>query len=152
MLDERDRANNVIITGVAEEPDTMGDTDLAKAMNIFGKLDIQGSEDTINTRRLGKLIEGRTRVLLVSFSQKDQRQDVLKSAKRLKEAGESYSNVYIKKDMHPGIRKELNRLRKVEKQEKEKAANQGKDIKFDHKQRTVSIDGVVIDRFKPSFF
>jgi hypothetical protein len=152
ILDERDRVKNVIITGVTETVDALGDTDLAKVLNIMGEIDVQGSEDLMEVKRLGKQIEGRTRAMLVSFTDKQVRQNVLKNAKKLKDSAAPYNKVYIKKDIHPMVRKELNRLRKVEQEEKRKPENQGKTIKYDYKERTVTRDGLVIDRFRPSFF
>ena len=81
-----------------------------------------------------------------------QRDAIVAVAKELNKAGERYSRIYIKKDIHPAVRKELGRLRKVAKEENEKAANQGHKIEYDHKNRVVTRDGIVIDRFLPKFF
>ena len=61
------------------------------------------------------------------------------------------SHIYIKKDLHYTVRKELNRLKKRERQEKLNARNEGVDIKFDWKERVLKMDGMIVDRFKPSF-
>ena len=60
--------------------------------------------------------------------------------------------MYIKKDIHPVVRKEIGRLRKKAKDEKAKAENVGATIVFDAKNRTVTRNGVIIDRFTPKFF
>ena len=62
------------------------------------------------------------------------------------------SKVYIKKDIHPAIRKENDRLRKREKEEKEKAENVGSDVSYDWKRRVLTRDGVINDRLMLKFF
>ena len=62
-----------------------------------------------------------------------------------------FKNIYIKKDIHPAIRIELGRLRKRAYDEKEKPENVGATIAYDPKNRVVTRNGVVIDRFYPSF-
>ena len=54
--------------------------------------------------------------------------------------------------MHPGVRREFNRLRLSEKTEKDKPENEGRTVEYDHATRTVTVDGVVVDRFRSSFF
>ena len=46
----------------------------------------------------------------------------------------------------------FNRMREVEKAEKEKPENRGRDVRYDPVKRTLSVNGVVIDQFKPQFF
>ena len=60
--------------------------------------------------------------------------------------------MYIKKDVHPAIRRETARLRKREREEREKAENVGVNVTYDWKNRVLTRDGVVIDRFTPRFF
>ena len=50
------------------------------------------------------------------------------------------------------VRKELNLIRKVEKEEKGKPENQGHSVRYDHESRCVFVDDILIDRFKPMFF
>ena len=54
--------------------------------------------------------------------------------------------------MHPGVRRELNRLRQAEKSARDDADNIGRNIEYDPAARTLSVDGVIVDRFNPSFF
>ena len=63
-----------------------------------------------------------------------------------------YNTIFIKSDVHPSIRKEMARLYVVEKAEKETPENAGRNVNFDKKNRTITIDGLVVDRYKPSFF
>ena len=62
-----------------------------------------------------------------------------------------YSNIYIKKDVHPTIRVEQNRLRIKLREQKDLAENRGIEIKYDFKTRLMTRNGVVIDRFNPHF-
>ena len=64
----------------------------------------------------------------------------------------TYSRVYIKKDTHPVVRKEIGRLRQKERDEKNKAENTNVEIKYDAKNRVLTRDGIIIDRFTPTFF
>ena len=81
-----------------------------------------------------------------------QRDSILRMAKNLKNAGFSLSRIYVKKDVHPAVRKEAARLRHKEREEKDKSENVGVNIVYDWKNRVMLRDGVVIDRFTPNFF
>ena len=63
-----------------------------------------------------------------------------------------FRKVYLKKDIHPAVSKEWKRIRDAEKREKENPANQGVEIKLNPDTRELMRDGVVIDRFTPSYF
>ena len=80
------------------------------------------------------------------------RKSILNDAKKLKDAGDEFKKIFIKKDVHPCIRKELYRLREAERRESEKAENAGKEVKYDHANRTLSVNGTIIDRYMPIFF
>ena len=56
----------------------------------------------------------------------DKQRKILENAKNLKEVPE-YGRIYIRKDTHPTVRVEQNRLRKIEK-EKAKPQNTGKKL------------------------
>ena len=73
----------------------------------------------------------------------------------LKEAEECHWNFHkylSKKDVHPMVRKELNRLREVTKKEKDKVKNQGKAVRYDHTTRRVLVNEEVVDQFQTAFF
>ena len=80
-----------------------------------------------------------------------QREVIIEHARNLKRAGDSYLHVFIKKDIHPIVRKEIGRLRKREKDENNKAKSTGHTIKYDPKMRVLLRDNIVIDRFKSTF-
>ena len=78
--------------------------------------------------------------------------DLLEKAKSLKDETDAVLNsVYVRKDQHPMVRKELARLYAVVKSEKEKPVNQGRTVEFNKDTRCVTVDGTVIDRFKIQF-
>ena len=153
LLDSRHRQRNIIITGVSEEEDSLGKDDRSKIISI---LEGAGYDDHVNVsewgvRRLGKG-DGRKRPILLEVEDNTRRDAILRRAKNLKGKGEPLGAVYIKKDIHPAVRKELQRMRKREKEEKEKPGNQGTNIYYDSAQRVLLRDGEIIDRYSPSFF
>ena len=70
----------------------------------------------------------------------------------LKTAGDNVKTIFIKKDVHPRVRKEWQRLRDVERAEKEKPENVGCVIRLDPRERKVYKDREVIDSWSPLFF
>ena len=108
---------------------------------------------TFTLCRLGQPNQTRgPRPLHVTVDTPQQREAIITTAKELKNAGAAFSRVYIKKDTHPVVRKEIGRLRQREKDEKNKSENSGVDIKYDAKNRILTRDGVIIDRSTPKFF
>ncbi len=62
------------------------------------------------------------------------------------------SKIYVKKDTHPGIRKEKGRIRASEKREKEKPENKGCEVKYDRASRTLTVDDTIVGCYNPTFF
>lgn len=153
-LDGKERRCNIVITGLLEAEDELGETDDAKIHKVLEKAGCLETLDRSSwrVRRLGKPNERNKRPILIALKDQAQRDIILNSAKNLKNASTPFSTVYIKKDVHPAVRKETGRLRKREKEEKEKAENVGVNITYDWKNRVLLRDGVVIDRFTPRFF
>ena len=157
-LESEKRAENLIITGVPETGMTKNgqeinnDDDKCKLiLEAIGKPEIVIK----SAQRLGKPLQANStfkRPIKVTLAQPSERKQVLEKAKSLKEAGDQFSGIYVKKDFHPMVRKELNRLRQVTKEEREKPENQGKTVRYDHETRKVLIDGNVIDHFRMAFF
>ena len=65
------------------------------------------------SRRLGRP-GGRRRPILVTVDSREERDAVLERAKYLKEAGETYKRIFVKKDTHPAVREEWKRLKEAE--------------------------------------
>ena len=148
QLDSRDREKNLIITGLPEEEAFDGAVNdqgkCRKVMEIIGAATVP-----LEYTRIGKPGNGRNRPILAKAPSKEQRDKILENTKALREAGPSYRRIYVKKDVHPAIRKEWKRLRDVEAAEKAKPVNQGCTIQLDYKRREVTRDGVVIDKWSP---
>ena len=153
-LDAERRKQNVIITGLEEDAPLMcesGDafSDRDKVQKVFEKI---GCDDTeiVKVVRLGQLPETGTarRPMKVILTDPEQRENVLKNSKKLKEAGDTFGKIFVKKDLDPATRKELSRLREVVKNEKAKPENAGKTVTLEGKERKVLVGGIEIDRFK----
>ena len=154
------RRHNLIVTGLSETRDLLHtesgvslSTDQDKIVHILGvigKADIEINK----IQRLGDQSTNRSwpRPIQIVLKNDTDRKEILQAAKLLKTANDQLAKVYLKRDTHPGVRKEMNRLREVEKKEKAKAENQGRNIRYDPKQRSVMVDDVVIDSYQPSFF
>ena len=160
-VDFDQRRHNLIITGITESSDELQNETGVVLSNDQDKLDyilgVIGQTD-IELNKIQRLGEHSTtprpwpRPLKVVLKNEADRKKILQTAKHLKTANEQLAKVYIKRDTHPGIRKEMNRLCDIEKKEKGKAENQGRNIRYDYKQRCVMVDNVVIDTYRPSFF
>lgn len=155
IVDRKERETNVIVTGVPDENESLdgATTERDKINKIWSKIGVE--EEVKSYRRLGNRDEmtgNRRRAILVTFTSRTSRDKVLEKAKQLKEAGEIYSKIYVKKDVHPNIRKEWKRLWEAEKSEKERPENVGCVIQFNTRERKLYRDGVVIDSWKQEAF
>lgn len=90
--------------------------------------------------------------ILLAIADKSQRPTILHNASRLKDSGDNFSRIYIKKDVHPSVRKEWRRLRDVETAEKAKPENVGCVIHLDTLERKLYKDNVVINTWNAQFF
>lgn len=151
QLDARDRSHNLIITGVKENQNLRtATTDREKCNMIFGMMDLP--EMQFDEKRLGKQVEGRARPILVTLKPGEDRNKILSNTKKLKQSGDDFKDIYVKKDTHPAVRKEWKRLFDAKREEEQKAENAGVAITMDFKQRALLRDGVIIDKWRPSFF
>ena len=154
-LDNRERQRNIVITGLPEENDAIGNSDAEKVRKVMDAMGYQLTSDpeTWEIRRLGKPDDNnKKRPVLIVVDNGYQRNEILKKAKNLKSATGPFSTVYVRKDVHPAIRKETARLKTREREEKEKPENVGVEIRYDWKRRVLLRDGNVIDKFTPYFF
>ena len=151
------RAANVTMTGVPEEQLGGATTDIEKVKLVLSTIGQQAVE-VRSVERLGSQQQERRqpsgssrpyrRPLKVVLKNADSRKDVLDSARQLKTSDAIFRSIYVKKDMHPLIRKEFDRLRAVEKREKERPENRGKTVHYDYRERKVYVDDVVVDSFQ----
>ena len=157
MLDAGKRANNLIMMGVPESPTVLNaghesaDSDEAKVKMVLAKTGHQDAEIQ-EIVRLGKANNQKSRPMKIVLKCPMKRKSILVDAKKLKDAEPTFEKIFIKKDVHPSVRKELYRLRQAEKRESEKAENVGKEVHYDHAARTLIVDGLTIDRYMPIFF
>ena len=151
--DRKDRETNLIVLGVPEDGTAIdgANNDNEKLDKIWGKVNDQTVR--VSSKRLGKTIQtDKTRPILVRVISKEDRDIVLEKTKELKGAGEEYKKIYIKKDVHPAVRKEWARLREVERLEKERPENRGATIRLDTRERKLYRDDTVIDSWTPHPF
>ena len=87
---------------------------------------------------------------LLRFDNHETQKTLLMKAKQLRYKT-GFSRIYIKKDLHYTVRREISRLKKREMEEKNDPGNIDADIKMDWKDRILKVNGMYIDRFKPSF-
>ena len=156
-LDARDRQCNLVITGVPEEGEVLdgATTEKAKYEKVLSKIGITDTDQIdapVVMSRMGTRDNVRIRPILLKMPSKATREKILTNAKKLKEAGQAYAKVYIRKDVHPATRREWKRLKDAEKSEKEKPENAASTISLDYKARVLLRDNVVIDRWKPTYF
>ena len=149
QLDGKNRANNIIMTGIPADSDCAGASDDAgKVRNILSQIGVQVTPTSY--KRLGDVRTSPRAPILVVLPGPDKRKDVLDNAAKLANTPD-LSSIRIKKDRHPAVRREWTRLWKVEQAEKQKPENAGAVISFDRKERKLYRDGIVIDAWKPSF-
>ncbi len=153
-MEARQRSGSVIMSGVPEQ-DLVVDGDTArsddeKCAAVLKKI----GQDNVGVKsvvRLGKP-GNRSRIMKVALVNPNQRKDILEAAKTLKNAGGTFKHIYIRKDVHPMVQREFNRLRQVERAEKEKPENVGRNVRYDATNRAVYVDDKIVDQFKAQFF
>jgi hypothetical protein len=148
------RAANIVITGLPESDMEINGhilhTDVEKTQHVLAEID-QQTVEVEECIRLGQVNPEHPRVMKVKLKNPQDRKLILNSAKKLKQKGPPLNKVYLKKDVHPMVRKEFARLRKIEQKEKAKAENEGRSVTYDAESRTVLVDGIIIDKFRASF-
>ena len=70
----------------------------------------------------------------------------------LKAAGRGFSRIFVKKDLHPSIRKEWKRLHDAERAEKERPEKDGCVIRLDFRERKLYRNETVIDSWNLQCF
>ena len=152
-LDNKQRNKNVVFLGVGENTDDLGSTNEEKVNTIIEKAGLDNDAvGNITVKRLGKEREAGAppRPILVTVNNNTVQRQILGNAKNLKDVAEC-SKIFIKRDIYPPTRKEWDRLRKREREEKAKPENNSANIVLDWKKRTLTRNGLTIDRFSPSF-
>lgn len=132
-LDSKERRRSLVITGLSEDDDETGTTDSEKIRKV---LDAVGYTENVDqavwtVKRLGQRNDRNIRPILIMVESQTQRDSIIRVAKNLMSAEGSLSRVYIKKDVHPAVRKEAALLRRRKREEKEKTENVGVNIGYD---------------------
>ena len=153
MIDRKEREKNLVVLGLPDENESLqGATeDADKIKKVWEK--IGADQDQIEScRRLGVRRGSRPRPLLIIMKTRNAKDNVLGNAKAVKNAGDSFDKVYVKKDLHPSVRAEWKRLRDAEEKEKQRPENAGCEIRLDTREKKLYRDNVVIDTWRPKFF
>ena len=129
-IDSEKCACNFIITGVPEtpftDPDSPADspvsvnTDSEKVDIILRKIVHKADVKVKDVIRLGKphnTSDALPRPLKIVTASPTERKSALDDTKKLKDAGEIFKKIYVNKDIHTVVKKELNRIRKAEREE-----------------------------------
>ena len=156
------RVKNLVVTGIPESAGTIPDSrkeDQATTEAIFTAIGCPGVAPGRVTR-LGKKREIATpgsneappppRPLLVTLNSVSEVRAIMNERHKLKD-NQQYGRVFIKRDQHPLIRKEWNRLRDFARKEKAAPVNVGCTIKVDYERKAVTRDGVSILAFVSPF-
>ena len=149
----------MIITGLDESTAITRDdgshatTDEEKIYYLLDKIG-EGHVEINNIQRLGTQ-EGRGttrhRPVKVTLKNSTQRIQLLRNASKLKALQGPLAKVFIRKDQHPAIQREISRIRKTAYDEKKKTENSGKNVRIDWKTRCVYVNDLIIDSFQPTF-
>lgn len=106
-IDRRERECYLIVLGVPDNNESLDSLDKIWS-TVRATCRIQ------SVGRLGRRGDGeerRRRPILVTVSSREDREGVLDVAKRLKSAGDECKTIFIKRDVHPGVREEWKRQR-----------------------------------------
>ena len=150
-LDRKTRESHIIITGVKEDqPLEEAGTDEEKCKKILTTIGCTEEGDSVKSvLRLGKS-DNKKRPLLVVGKDVAWRNKIIDNTEKLKTAGVTYKEVFIKKDVHPAVRREWWRLHSTKEREEGRPENVGHKISIDYKRRVVLRDDVVIDKWSPT--
>lgn len=153
-LDNQQRSRFLIVTGVPEgsgieHNQRTAYSDEHKIEMIFRKIQVEATAEDI--QRLGKFDPDRVRPIKITVENTAIRNKVLERAKYLKDHDtpeSKFNKIFLKKDLHPLVRQEWNRLYETQRKEKEKPENKEKEVLVNRKDRTVTVNGEIVDKFQ----
>ena len=154
LLEEMDavsRRNNLIITGLPEGNvnTELGSNDIERVECLLQKTGATIHRNNFRIRRLGRNTT-QTRPILVTLDCHETCREIRINSNKLKEVS-GCASIFIRRDIHPTLRYEANRLRIKEREEKAKPENIDASIIYDRKERVLLKDGEIIDKFRPAF-
>ena len=147
-IDSAERSCNIIVAGLTEETiftdNGTYDDDHKKIEALLRTIDLPLPRG-YKIDRLGKKAPNAKfhRYIKFNVGDKENRDNILKQANRLKDIGDPWSNIYLKKDLHPVIVDENKRLRKKKYELSKLEENKNKEIKID--KGKLKIDDTVVD-------
>ena len=146
-IDAGDRDKNIIISRMIEcnlvDGDAVYENDEQKVSALFKAIGIAlplGAK----VERLGKPNQMYKRVIKLNVTSKQNRDEILKKTNILKTKGSPWDTVFVKKDLHPVIVQENNRLRIKKKNLQKLDENKDKVVKIEKGKLT--IDGTMVDQ------
>ena len=111
-LDRKECEGNVVILGVPDEQVSLDgaitDEKLNKIWTAVGVGGVAGVHRRLGggTSQASTGAPPRARPILLTLADKSQRATILNNASRLKDSGDNFNQIYIKKDVHPSVKKE----------------------------------------------
>ena len=148
-LDQKERANNLIIVGVAEGDEHADEGRAKQILASLGETAPDHANDVRLVKRLGNQASDKARPILVTLGTTDARNRLVELARTTTKA--ELRGIRIKKDTHPAARAEWKRLHGVKEREEARSENVGRAVALDWKKRQVTIDGNVVDSWNALF-
>ena len=146
-IDQDKREKNIIISGMNEDiieyNDTKYETDIAKIDILLEILGVT-IPDGYEALRIGKQHPNYHRIIKMNVHSKHSRDTIMNVTKKLKDVGPPWDKIYLKKDLHPAMIQENNRLRFKLKKLKSLEENNGKNVKIE--KGKLKIDNVIVDQ------
>ena len=122
LSDQYRRRRNLIISGVPEPSGGSADerkhSDVGKVTDIFEAISVNDNVSVVHVHRIGRIMEGRNRLLRVVLRDEDSKYLVLKEARQLRNTP-SFQKVFVNPDLTQTQRREGKRLREELKRRKD---------------------------------
>ena len=128
-----------------EEGDVVYDNDNLKVIALFSMIEMDIPSNT-TIERLGKRNDNSNykRIIKMKVNSKQNRDEILKKASKLKSKDAPWNSIYLMKDLHPSILQENNRLRIKKKNLQKLDEDKDKDIKIE--KGCLIVDGTTVDQ------
>lgn len=150
-LGSKEREANVAILDVPDEGEALDGavTDNDRIGKVWAEMDASCVVRTL--RRLGRRddTDRHCRPILLTLSDNTLRSGLGWTLPRsLRNMVNRTKKIYVKKNVHPSVRREWQRLRNAETMEKDRPDNAGRVIPIDTRERELYGDNCVINRWK----
>ena len=152
-LDQKKRYLNAIVSGLPEDEmafdngngnmESLKD-DKEKIQKLSSLMECQINIDNLKIERIGNVRNGYNRVIKIEFPASKDRNEFTKNGKKLKENGDLWKKVYVKKDENPVYAGENFRLRDEFRKIKDNPENSEKSVVL--KDGKILVDNEVVDK------